>query len=489
LPVSLLQQKKYLTTNSKHRIFVTSLTLNQILNTDEWTSSLIPSTNNDTEWTDEADPKAYQAFWVVSQLMPVFEGIDFNFEKVSVANCNIENAFAVKGSTIQNAYIGLGNISGYSFATFDAVGHELGHIYLSQFLENTNPTGNGALHEGLSDIIGTYVESLIPSNNGVDWIISDDEPFIANLWGRKRDLSDPDNTSVIGATNWMGSHANSQPLGYWYFLISQGQQLNQIPALGMKKAFDIIIESLTLVETNAGYNELMQATIMTVLDKFGRCSNEFVAVARAWELIGVPTGYLVNGIVPACNYSIVGPSSICEENDKAKFCISGGLPNNQYHFRIIGKKSTEYKSECGMQGNSQVGCNCLSLTDFPKYPYYPQTITIEAYSPTAGVGYIQRKQLTLVDCDDDDPTCEEYYDLRGEPTEERLSHRLNQNISNNSDKNSEFIKVFNMLGNLLFEGKTSDIIPDNYSNQSLIIVVYYDTFGNIINVKKSLGFR
>jgi Thermolysin metallopeptidase, alpha-helical domain len=361
------------------------------------------------------------------------------------------------------------------------------HTYLTQFIDYTNSNGNAALHEGISDVIGTYIESLIPSNQGVDWLMSDDEPAIPLTFGLTRDLSNPTNDCVTLA-NW-GPHENGKPLGYWYFLISQGQQLNQIPKLGMKKALDILLESLTLIETNAGYSELMQATITTVLNKFGRCSNEFVAVARAWELIGVPTGYLVNGIVPACNYSIVGPSSICEENDKAKFCISGGLPNNQYHFRIIGKKSTEYKSECGMQGNSQVGCNCLSLTDFPKYPYYPQTITIEAYSPTAGVGYIQRKQLTLVDCDDDDPTCEEYYDLRGEPTEERLSHRLNQNISNNSDKNSEFIKVFNMLGNLLFEGKTSDIIPDNYSNQSLIIVVYYDTFGNIINVKKSLGFR
>jgi Zn-dependent metalloprotease len=457
------------------------------LNESEWMSTLVPSTTNATEWTTEADPKTFQAFWVASQVIPLFDGIDINFEKLNIANCDEENAFSLTGSTTENAFVAFGNIQGSTTALFDAVAHELGHTYLNQFLNYSDALNNAALHEGISDIIGTYIESLVPTNQGVDWVMGDDEPDVANCTCLDRDLENP-RFDCVTTPGLNEQHERGMPIGHWYFLISQGQTTTGIPALGMEKALNILLESLNLVGRTAGYQELMQATLTTVQEEFGRCSNEFLAVARAWELICVPTGFTNSlGVVPPCSVSICGDNQVCEEGDHLKLCVCGVYPAGT-HFRwtIIGKKSTEFKSEYGMQGNSQEGGDCLSLIDFPKYPYYPQYITIEIYSPSLGVQYIHKKRIKLVDCNGDDPTCEEYYEFRGDPSDERL----NQDISFlSSNEKHQYIKVFDVMGRLLFEGASGNLMPGTIPSTSLIFLVYYDSFGRIIEVKKSFGLK
>jgi Zn-dependent metalloprotease len=458
-----------------------------VLDENQWTSTLIPQTSNQTKWTTEADPKTFQAFWVTSQVVPLYEGIDINFEKISVANCDEETAFSLTGSTTQKAFIALGNIGGSTTAIFDVIAHELGHTYLNQFLGYSSTGGNRTLHEGISDILGTYIESLVPSNNGVDWVMGDDEPNVANCTCVDRDFENPRFSCLTTAT--FEHHERGMVLGHWFYLISKGRQSNSIPAIGLQKSLDILLESLTLLGENAGPQELMQSTLTTVLDKYGRCSDEFLAIARAWELICVPTGYTNSlGVVPPCSLSICGENSVCEESDYLKLCACGVYPaGTKFRWTIIGKKSTEYRSEYGMQGNGQNGGNCLTLIDFPKYPYYPQTITIELYSPTLGVQYIKRKTIKLIDCNGDDPTCEEYYDFNGNPSEERFSFSNNSlnGLEKINDK-YQYVKVFDIYGKLLAEGLPENISFDKIPSNSVHILTFYNSEGQIMEVKKLL---
>jgi hypothetical protein len=227
----------------------------------------------------------------------------------------------------------------------------------------------------------------------------------------------------------------------------------------------------------------MEATMNIVEDQFGRCSNEFLAVARAWEAICVPTGFAVNGVVPSCNFTISGYNQVCEESDYAQFCVSGGLPNYHYRWYIIGRKSIEYTSQCGMQGNIQEGCNCLTLIDFPKYPYYPQYITIELYAPNAGVQFTQRKRVKLVDCNGDDPTCQEYHgtELQNEGSEERFSY----NDSEQTDVKYVKVRAFDLMGRQVFEKNTNYLQRNELQYHGMLILIFYSVKGEIVKVSKA----
>lgn len=445
------------------------------INLNEWTENLIPVTNNVTEWTNEADPEVYQVFQVVSSVVPEFDELGIEFGVVRAAACDDDNAFSLFGSTIDNAFIQIGFWNGRPFSLFDLAAHELGHTYLNQFLNYTN-TGNRSLHEGISDIIGTYIESQIQGN--IDWIMFDDEPLIGNDQNTIRNLADPQFDCLTAAPTQQ--HSRGQPIGHWYFLVSQGNQANGIPALGMLPSLNILLEALPLIGANSDYADLMESTMTIVEDQFGRCSNEFLAVARAWEAICVPTGFAVNGVVPSCNFTISGPNQVCEESDYAQFCAAGGLPNYHYRFRIIGKKSTEYESACGMIGNTQDGCNCLTLIDFPKYPYYPQYITIELYSPTAGTQFTQRKRVKLADCNGDDPTCEEYNELQNEGSDERFSQI---SLEKNED---EYVKVraFDLIGRQVFEKNTNSLQKNEIQYHGILLLVFYSEKGEIVRINK-----
>ena len=443
-----------------------------------WPITAVPSTDNATEWTNESTQGAYQSFWTTSQVVPLYEGIGIDFGTVNVGSCDEDGAFCLTGSNTTSAFITIGTYDNRPLGLFDIVAHELGHAFMFESIQYDN-LGNRTLHEAMADIFGTYIESLVPNNNGIDWSIGDDESAVA-AW-LNRNLQTTSFNCFQNVQNDADWYKRGEPLGHWYFLVSQGDASKGIPALGTLPALNILIEALNMIEDNSDVPDLMEETMTVVEEQFGRCSDEFLAVARAWEAICVPTGFVVNGVVPSCNFTLSGPILVCEESNYAQFCAVEGLPDYEYRFRIIGKKSTEYESACGLIGNTQDGCKCLTLTDFPKYPYYPQYITIELYSPTVGPQFTQRKRVKLIDCNGDDPTCDEYHDLLNEGGEDRY------NINNSEFKEADYVKVraFDLLGRQLFEKDTDRLIRNEIQYHGIIVLVFYGRNGEIVKVSKA----
>ncbi len=446
------------------------------LNTDEWEPNLVPSTSN-SEWGTETTPEAYQAFYVTSLVIDAFESLDINFESVNVASCLGFGAFSLFDSTIEETYIYIGLFDGDTGALFDILGHELGHTFLNQYLIYDTPGGQ-SLHEGIADILGTYIESIITGST--DWVIGDDESNVASLTGR--DLQNPEFDCFTDVSHLGGNQGEQydrgQPLGHWFYLASQGdnQSIPPIPAIGMDAVIEILIEALQedgFGEGNTDYPDLMAATLIVVENDFGRCSDEFLAIARAWEAICVDTG-LGTG-VPDCNFSILNTGSdiVCEEDDFLHLYLGGGLATTDYNWRIHGGGS--FVTTGNQQGNNVYGTTSLIITDLPKYPYYPQYLIIEVYSPTLGTDYTERKRITLIDCNGDDPTCKEYYGLK----------RSNEDISPISDSIAKTIRGFDLTGRLVFERDIDEFNRQDLKTNELMILVSYDANGQMVEVKKS----
>ena len=459
---------------------------------ENWSTSFIPTTTSTTDWTTESHPNTYQAFWVTTQLLPLFLESDIKFTNVNLASCDNDKATSLDGSTLDDAYITIGILNDKPFALYETIAHELGHTYLNQFLFYSG-IGSQTLHEGLSDIIGTYIESKIPTNSGVDWIVADDEPLIAEDESVDRNFETPREYCFTDVKDLLNEHTRCLPLDHWFYLITEGSSGDGIPSLGLNTAFLIVIKSLPMLDKKSDYPDLMHATIKVALDDYGRCSPEFEAVVKAWELICVPTPY--GAEVPSCNFTICTSNTVCEEDDYLNICLCD-TPISEADFRwtIIGPMSTGFESQIGMFGNVQEGGDCLTLTDFPSYPYYPQYITIELYTTyidpitLQNFNRIQRKKIKLVDCREDDPTCEEYNSMVVIPDlNENKLVLSTENLVNLDDE--YLLRVYDLFGRLIFQGNEMDfsIETNNYNN--LLFLVYFNRDGTIINTKKTFLIR
>jgi hypothetical protein len=255
--------------------------------------------------------------------------------------------------------------------------------------------------------------------------------------------------------------------------------------MGIEKSISIVIDALNLLSPLSDYPDMMQATLQVCKALFGRCSEEYLSVARAWEKICVPTG-LANsqGQVPSCNFTLCGPDQVCEESNVLSICICEYLPQISFRWVIIGNQSTGFQSAWGMQGNSQTGGICLDLTQFPTFPYYPQYIDIEVYSPLIGRNQTQLKRVKIVDCDGDDPTCKEYHALMEPPSEDRMGLTTKTVVSTPLES-STHVRIFDMAGRLCYEGPpVQDWQGVSLPRLQWLVSVCFDTNGYKVDTRK-----
>lgn len=282
------------------------------LNEASFTNNLIPTSPENNAWTTTNAPSnVFQAHWCVTQTVNEFAQLGVNFGQVNVgANCDnfgfdflgnivqIPNAGAFNFSTLDDAFIAFGHSGANTLAHMDVTGHELGHVFLFDFLDS-DELGSGSLHEGIADMFGVYIESRVQS---LDWIMGDDIPI--NI----RDLQNPLFDCFDEVLNNPSVHNRSTPLGHWFFQLTNGNTTEGIQSIPMLTILNIIMDALPIMPEDADYPEMREATLAIIGQEFGFCSVEYSSFAAAWDFI------CVDGDVEACPCDADGPNLVITTN-------------------------------------------------------------------------------------------------------------------------------------------------------------------------------
>lgn len=145
-----------------------------------------------------------------------------------------------------------------------------------------------------------------------------------------------------------------------------------------------------------------------------------------------------------------------------------------------------------MTGNTQYGGSCLNITDIPKFPFYPQTVTVQYYN--SQVGKTISKTIRLIDCNHDDPSCEDYYELLNQTIYSSKYYEgqyklddLSRESRNSESKDELQIVVYDIMGNIV--SMPSDQIFNNQNiNPKILIFTYWDKTGKMVKYKKVLKY-
>lgn len=451
--------------------------------------SYTPKSPSTRDWNaSDANPEVFQLFWMTDQVLEVIAdklGITF-FHGVRVGyHPNFKNAKAEPRGPNYPADIIFGKIEGRSTVEFDVIAHELGHHIIFEFIR-ANLIGSNTLHEGIADMIGVYIESLLQPN-GIDWVMGDDMPYSAG-----RDLENTSRNCFTEIKYLDDQHDRSEALGHWFYLCVNGDVNKHILPLPIDEVLTLVLEALPNLGSNPDYPDLMRATVALAKEKYGPCSEALKTILRAWDAICVPTNSrLVHPLEP-CD-QLEGPAYVCEENNNIRVCAISytGVDYNYAEWTIIGRNSTSFVSTGTMVGNSQYGGDCLKITTIPDMPYYPQTITIQFRAPkTDGTGDLTlTKRIKILDCDHDDLTCQEYYAQFSKPvdntymiqqedayTAENLEAEMRQQVESGELK----VIIYDIMGNI--------VNPNTpyWSNGSpqIWIYTYWDKSGRFVKSQK-----
>lgn len=444
----------------------------------------IPISQQSWEPTD-ADPNVFQAFWMANDIINLYDtdfGVVFEDVRLGV-HLTLPGAVAYFHDVPEDkALFAIGTRDGKSMVEYDIIGHELAHsvirkFFLSEYIESAT------LHEGIAEMFGTYMEAKLDE---LDWIGGDDIP------AEIKDLANPTYDCFTDVSHFNGQndqYPRSEPLTHWFYLCVNGDVTNGILPITIEEVMGLVYESLSSLGSNPDYPDLMEVTMDLAEEKYGTCSYEFLTILRAWEQICVPTGHRLANPAATCVYT-TGPSWVYEEDDYIHVCLNTfhGLDTDKGRWTIIGPQSTSFASVRGMTGNSQDGGQCITITQIPDYPYYPQRITIQYWN--SEYGDFLTRSIIIRDEDQSHPTCEEYYDLiplaNNEDSFEAFMSSMESlhSIDQNSDKELNLI-VYDMMGNVL------NITEDQIRNQTfgqprIIILTYWDKDGRLIKSKKKL---
>lgn len=433
--------------------------------------------NPDAPWTAaQATPGVYQSHFVTTSVLPALSDADIDFESVQVAFDNTlpDNAFSYDDfdRTTVRAFLRLGRtmVGNRPIALHDVAAHELCHAYLYDYINDLLQIGVLTLHEAISDMVGTYAESDVQAG-ATDWVMSDDDPAVQAL-DTDRDLENPNfgcwNATTQALTN---QYPRGGPLRRWFFLMTEGDATAGIDGLGLNKAMTIVLEAVNYLDNTDDVDQFAEATVGATDSHYGPCSDEAETVRAAWAEVCIT---IPNAI---CNYGIVGPESVCEEDDELVMFISGGPPAADYVWYF----PLEW-TVLGSSGNGYYG-SVLHVSDFPKYNYYPKYFTITV--KMLGGGPTKEKNVKLTDCLGDDPTCEEYTGLQGGGTDDRSVTSNQTDLLDETAVNEiAKVKVFDITGRLLFEGSVDEFRRKRLSQFGMLILAYFDEFNNFVRAEK-----
>ena len=188
----------------------------------------------------------------------------------------------------------------------DVCGHEVTHGVTEFTAGLVYAYESGALNESFSDIFGKTIEFLyVP--DGTSWVLG--ERMFIDTTAFFRDMANPnmwEDPKFYKGDYWFegtgdsgGVHTNSGVQNYWYYLLCEGfsgmneaGQMVTVPAIGMDKAMRIAFRNLSVYLTeDSQYADARTGSLEAAGDIYGFCSPEYLAVAAAWQAVGI--GYSV----------------------------------------------------------------------------------------------------------------------------------------------------------------------------------------------------
>jgi Zn-dependent metalloprotease len=338
-------------------------TLNLQNNTYFNLSQAIEFTDDDNYWNnvnEQLDEYATDAHFGAMQVYDYYfqvhnrNSIDNKgYELRSYVHCTEEigKSWGNAGWTSREMIYGDGDDTGNTpFTAIDVCGHEITHG-LIQFTADFIPVSEpGALHEGFSDIFGTAVDFFTNQANAT-WTIDLIHGQAYRSLMNPKDFQNPDTYLgeywYSGAGDWGGVHTNCGPIGYWFYLVSEGGDgVNDlgyeysISGIGMDKAEKITYKLLTeYLSPQSGYWDCFFYGIQATADIYGIDSPEYIVVYNAFYAIGIilqPYGEL------SANFITTSNTENCSAPLQVKFTNRSTYNVNQYLWEFgDGNTSTE----------------------------------------------------------------------------------------------------------------------------------------------------
>ncbi len=459
----------------------------QDLSVNDFSVNQIPTTSNSVWTLNESIDDVYQAHFVIQDLIPVFSDhiMDFDrFDRINVAanmiGGNDNGAYAAAHLEDNEGYIWFGSRpNGTSCAIFDIGAHELGHIVSNELGLDYATNQSLTLNEMMSDIYSVYI--MYKKTGILDWIIGEEIGGFGI-----RDMSTLE-SCIINTTYLSLAQTNqvvysvADNLHYIFYLLVEGGY--GIEPIEIETVMDLFMETSANVGENPTILEFLNGMLEIATNTLDPC--QLISIKNAWDEViceyapntntqnanaaFVMLSDRINEIKGEnCHITLKGPDFVCEEHQSLSIFIDGGVSGSFFDWRIIGNNSTGFGTYNGsLQGNSQTGGNSLELNKFPKFPYYPQTITIQVYD--YGTKRKIEKKVTIIDCDGLDPDCETYYSLDGQViNDSTLETKIERII--------QTIQVFDLSGKKVFEGTINSTLSIDYNG--LLIFTYYDKTNN-----------
>ena len=237
-----------------------------------------------------------------------------------IISCPLDNSMACSHCKPYPMIFGMGGIIMNPVVELSIMAHEFTHIITGQTAMLEYKSESGALNESFSDIMGISVKKWHdPSYQ--PWYIGGDGIMVD--YTNMRDMKNPRNSydgkiegircpGYYQGYNWFdtsklddyndygGVHINSGVQNRWYVLLCEGDTSDNsnfveggkpysMTGIGMEKALQIAYRTLVQYATSqAQYADIRLCHIQAAKDLYGENSPEMEAVAKAWDIVGIP---------------------------------------------------------------------------------------------------------------------------------------------------------------------------------------------------------
>lgn len=189
------------------------------------------------------------------------------------------------------------------FTSLDVIAHEFGHAVLDDEGISYSGSQTKALHEGLGDVFGLFVEHYWGNASGaMNWTIGEE---LYTDGSTIRNIASPSRNHMNDYDSSADAHRNSTIVSYAVYLLWNGGTHPEsdvvVPSLGFTKTRKIVYKSVTTyLSDGASFLDLRQAMVSAAEALYGSGSSEAWAVKRAFTAVGVTTNNM--GLIEYAEY-------------------------------------------------------------------------------------------------------------------------------------------------------------------------------------------